>query len=61
MNKRRMQRVARVLEMKKKITEEIFREIDAIIQNNIKENPIPFDKSNFRREYEKLKRKYLGG
>jgi len=46
-------------EVKKKISEEIFTELNQIIKKCIHSKPVIFSESQFKKEYEKLKRRYL--
>jgi len=38
---------------------QIFKEIDEAIESSIGKKPIPFDKSEFKKRYEEIKKKYL--
>jgi len=37
---------------------EIFKKIDEIIKKNINQRPVLFDRSQFKKEYEELKKEY---
>lgn len=47
--------------MVEKIIIKIFKEIDKIIQENLNQRPIIFERSGFKKDYEKLKKEYLNG
>ena len=38
---------------------EVFEEIDEAIESSIGKMPVPFDKSEFKKRYEEIKKKYL--
>lgn len=41
------------------LIKQIFQEIDETIESCKGNKPIPFDKSNFKKKYEEIKKKYL--
>lgn len=59
MNEERIKRLNRIIEEKQKLTREIFRKIDEIIEKSLSEIPAPFDKSKFKEEYLKLKEEFI--